>query len=650
MKGKLLVAALLASSVSMFSSCGGSSSVGNSNIGSTLQATAIEFSPVGIPETDQDHVSYKVTDKLTVTYSDGSKKDFPLIFEILLQSGDQYGSYKWGQFLDIDGQPMSNIAYTKGEISWNPDANSVIKTSDGKYFIITHFEEPPGMLYASEIDPNTLKVKSITPIDFKSVGGTIINCAGSTTPWNTHLGGEEDYDINSIYSVSAGGKNPAYVNCEKDSNGYFTGNDSKGKFNYFCGYVGGVQRYLKDLNIDPNNGYLGDKFNLYNYGYNVEVAYINGKWEVAKHYVTGKYTPEMALVMPDKKTLYMSDDGDYKGLYKLVLDQPQTGFNKNWCGTLYAAKVKQLSNQNGGTFDVSWIELGKGCDNDIKAIIDKKPILTDIFDVENPSSCPTDQGFKLITEDKINQCLRLKTGQNRSSKFTNDDEVKRAAAFLETRKYAAYLGASVEFRKGEGLAYDPDNKVVYYAITEIGGSMADTVGDIQLPKNTCGAVYRLVLDNNYNATKMEAVVVGKEIKKDTNDPDYQKYGQKWACHPDYIANPDNIKYIGYNTLLIGEDSSNHINNFVWALNVKTGKLTRIAWAPTGAEVTGVFSHGQIGNNHIMTLNFQHPFVDTFKNADGNPVNSTYNDQNKDKRKGILGIIKRIPAGLFKITH
>lgn len=650
MKGKLLVAALLASSVSMFSSCGGSSSVGNSNIGSTLQATAIEFSPVGIPETDQDHVSYKVTDKLTVTYSDGSKKDFPLIFEILLQSGDQYGSYKWGQFLDIDGQPMSNIAYTKGEISWNPDANSVIKTSDGKYFIITHFEEPPGMLYASEIDPNTLKVKSITPIDFKSVGGTIINCAGSTTPWNTHLGGEEDYDLNSIYSVSAGGKNPAYVNCEKDSNGYFTGNDSKGKFNYFCGYVGGVQRYLKDLNIDPNNGYLGDKFNLYNYGYNVEVAYINGKWEVAKHYVTGKYTPEMALVMPDKKTLYMSDDGDYKGLYKLVLDQPQTGFNKNWCGTLYAAKVKQLSNQNGGTFDVSWIELGKGCDNDIKAIIDKKSILTDIFDVENPSSCPTDQGFKLITEDKINQCLRLKTGQNRSSKFTNDDEVKRAAAFLETRKYAAYLGASVEFRKGEGLAYDPDNKVVYYAITEIGGSMADTVGDIQLPKNTCGAVYRLVLDNNYNATKMEAVVVGKEIKKDTNDPDYQKYGQKWACHPDYIANPDNIKYIGYNTLLIGEDSSNHINNFVWALNVKTGKLTRIAWAPTGAEVTGVFSHGQIGNNHIMTLNFQHPFVDTFKNADGNPVNSTYNDQNKDKRKGILGIIKRIPAGLFKITH
>ncbi|WP_340690584.1 PhoX family protein [Hydrogenobacter thermophilus] len=646
MKRMILLSAVLV--IGAVSACSGGG--GGGDVGSSAQPTAIDFAPLGIPNTDKEHVSYKVTDKLIVTYSDGSKKEYPLSYEVLLQSGDQIGNYKWGQLLDVNGQPMSNIAYTAGEISWNPDANSLIKTSDSKYFIITHFEEPPGMLYASELDPNTLKVKSITPIDFSSVGGTIINCAGSLTPWNTHLGGEEDYDLNSIYSVSAGGKNPAYVQCVKDSNGYFTGNDSNGKYNYFCGYVGGVQRYLKDLNIDPNNGYLGDRFNLYNYGYIVEVAYVNGKWEVAKHYITGKYTPEMAVVMPDRKTLYMTDDGDYKGLYKLVLNQPQNGFNKNWCGTLYAAKVKQLSDQNGGTFDVSWIQLGTACDSEVKAIIDKKPLLTDIFDVEDPSACPTDQGFKLITEDRINECLRLKVGQYRSSKFASDDEVKKAAAFLETRKYAAYLGASVEFRKGEGLAYDPDNNALYYAITEIGGSMADGKGDINLPKNMCGAVYRLVLDQNYNAYRMEGIVIGKEIKKDPNDPDYQKYGQKWACHPDYIANPDNLKYIGYNTLLIGEDTSLHINNFVWAYNVKTGRLTRIAWVPTGAEVTGVFAHGQVGNNYIMTLNIQHPFVDTFKNADGNPVNSTYNDQNKDKKKGILGIIKGIPAGLLKLTH
>ncbi|MDO3651455.1 alkaline phosphatase PhoX, partial [Nocardia mangyaensis] len=169
--------------------------------------------------------------------------------------------------------------------------------------------------------------------------------------------------------------------------------------------------------IDENNGYIGQKFNLYNYGYSIEVGYENGKWKVAKHYITGKYTPEMAVVMPDKKTIYMSDDGSYKGFYKLVLDNPLNGFNDNWCGTLYAIKVKQLSGDNGGVFDVSWIELGKACDKDIKTIIDKKPLLTDIFDVENPNSCPAD--YKKITEDKITECLRLRVGSNRSSKFSS---------------------------------------------------------------------------------------------------------------------------------------------------------------------------------------------------------------------------------------
>uniref|UniRef100_UPI00261BA262 alkaline phosphatase PhoX n=1 Tax=Sulfurihydrogenibium sp. TaxID=2053621 RepID=UPI00261BA262 len=538
--------------------------------------------------------------------------------------------------------------YSTGEISWNPDANSIIKTNDGKYFVLTHFEEPPGMIYAAEIDPNTLKAKSITPIDFSSVGGTIINCAGSLTPWNTHLGGEEDYSLNSIYSVSANGKNPSFVKCEKGTDGYFTGNDNNGKPNSFCQYVGSVQRYLKDTNINENNGYLGQKFNLYNYGYNVEVGYVNGQWKVAKHYVTGKYTPELAVVMPDKKTLYMSDDGSDKGLYKLVLDNPQNSFNDNWCGTLYAAKVKQLSADNGGTFDVSWIELGKGCDKDIKTIIDKKPLLTDIFDLENPTSCPAD--YKLIKEDGIQECLRLKTGSNRSSKFATDDEVKKAAAFLETRKYAAYLGASIEFRKGEGLAYDPDNNVLYFAITEIEKGMADTSGDIQLPENSCGAVYQLVLDSNYNATKMQAILVGKPINKNSNDPDYQKYGSKWSCHPDYIANPDNLKYIGLNTLLIGEDTSKHINNMVWAYNVKDKKLTRVMWVPTGTEVAGVFAHDQIGDKYIMTLNIQHPFVDKSYNADGVVSNQTYLDQNKDKRKGVLGFILGIPKDLLKLTH
>ena len=33
------------------------------------------------------------------------------------------------------------------------------------------------------------------PINFSSVGGLWIPCFGSQTPWNTHLGSEEDYDL-----------------------------------------------------------------------------------------------------------------------------------------------------------------------------------------------------------------------------------------------------------------------------------------------------------------------------------------------------------------------------------------------------------------------------------------------------------------------
>ena len=40
------------------------------------------------------------------------------------------------------------------------------------------------------------------------------------------------------------------------------------------------------------------------------------------------------------------------------------------------------------------------------------------------------------------------------------------------------------------------------------------------------------------------------------------------------------------TLFIGEDSGNHVNNFLWAYQVDTGKLSRILSTPSGAESTG----------------------------------------------------------------
>ena len=60
------------------------------------------------------------------------------------------------------------------------------------------------------------------------------------------------------------------------------------------------------------------------------------------------------------------------------------------------------------------------------------------------------------------------------------------------------------------------------------------------------------------------------------------------ANPDKISNPDNLKYSEkLRTLFIGEDSSTHVNNFIWAYNVDTKKLSRIMSMPAGAEATGL---------------------------------------------------------------
>ena len=49
-----------------------------------------------------------------------------------------------------------------------------------------------------------------------------------------------------------------------------------------------------------------------------------------------------------------------------------------------------------------------------------------------------------------------------------------------------------------------------------------------------------------------------------------------TANPDKIASPDNLKFSEtLRTLFIGEDSGNHVNNFLWAYNVDTKELTRL---------------------------------------------------------------------------
>jgi secreted PhoX family phosphatase len=79
------------------------------------------------------------------------------------------------------------------------------------------------------------------------------------------------------------------------------------------------------------------------------------------------------------------------------------------------------------------------------------------------------------------------------------------------------------------------------------------------------------------------------------------------ANPDLISNPDNLKFSEkLRTLFIGEDSSTHVNNFVWAYNVDTKQLSRLMSMPAGAEATGLGVVDNLNGWTYLTTNFQHP--------------------------------------------
>jgi secreted PhoX family phosphatase len=78
------------------------------------------------------------------------------------------------------------------------------------------------------------------------------------------------------------------------------------------------------------------------------------------------------------------------------------------------------------------------------------------------------------------------------------------------------------------------------------------------------------------------------------------------ANPDRIANPDNLKFSEkMRTLFIGEDSSMHVNNMLWAYNVDTKTLTRLATMPAGAESTGLHVVDNLNGWTYIMSNFQH---------------------------------------------
>jgi uncharacterized protein len=582
---------------------------------------SVEFTNTPAPNTEQEMAQAYTRSSALVTYSDGRKKLFPLSYQTLFRSGDKIGSGEAGLVVDRNGHPVMHTAadeqgrFAAGPFhAYAPDGTSLIRNRVGnveRLFLVTNYEyhteaplasgtgsmelyaQLPASMSLAQLSQNkktgVLKADTLRNIDMGSVGGLWIPCAASRTPWNTHLGGEE-YEPNAKQFAD----------------------EPLEAMNLFLGTPG---KRVAEGGANP-----------YRYGHLTEVAVdAGGATRVHKRLAMGRLAAELADVMPDQRTAYMGDDGRDTVMFMFVADTPADLS----AGTLYAAKWEQTSAEDGGSAKLIWVRLGHADEREIEALLVRGVRYSDIFmeasaaEVKANPDQYKDYKPVYVYEGQAGKRVPGSGAKQEVAYLKVRDDMETAAAFLETRRYAAMLGATSEFTKMEGVTHNADDRRLYLAMSYIEGGMVDGQNeerpqdDIKLkgdPKDlACGGVYQAYLiggqeDSRGRAIGSDWVAANlKPLLLGAKKPFGQRHGKYDKCDTDRIANPDNIKYAPeLRTLFIGEDSGNHLNNFLWAYNLDSGNPVRILSAPAGGEHTGLQYVPDLNGFGYVMGNIQHP--------------------------------------------
>jgi secreted PhoX family phosphatase len=529
---------------------------------------SLTFEPIAFPMSVAEKSGFTASASVTI---DG--KSYAIAYNNLLKPGDELGGVVFGQLVDINGKPMVDKDGAPN-ICDKPDFMSLIQAS-GKIFMINQFECRPAAMYLTELSQDAatgaLTPVSTRPIDFSGVNGAARHCAGMVTPWNTHLSSEED--VRDARKLKADGTL-----------------DKRYKQ---------IATYLAGKAASP-----------YMWGWVPEVSILNGAGDtrVVKHFSMGRLSTEIAYVLPDERSVFLSEDNTNSPLVMFVADKARDLS----AGTLYAAKWTQMGG-DGGSGELEWINLGHATNDEIGKLVAAPTTFDQLFDAAKPAedgSCPA--GFKSINAEFKHECLALRPG------------METAASRLETGRYAAYLGATTEFRKLEGATFDPDTNRLYLSVSRIGRGLLDGdkkydkggQNDVRMAKNPCGAVYALdaasgrndsaggTIASDYAFDKMYSLVSGKPRTYD--DPALARN----KCDIDRIADPDNLTYLpGSGVLIVAEDTSNHEIDMIWAYDVAKGGLTRIQSTPYGSETTATYWFPNINGWGYLTSIVQDPFGD-----------------------------------------
>ena len=567
----------------LLSACGGGDTAAPA-----AQLMSVSFSGMAAPSLANapQMATTSVASTMQALYSDGKTVPYNLAYQTFFVTGAQVsngngGTILAGGYYDINNKPIvdKTDANARQFFSDCPDGTSLLKLAaptvagvkGNTVFAVVQFEYTtrnvkgdsmygmlPSPIAVLTLDQDkatgALSLVKYHNVDTSPANGLWITCGASRSPWNTHLSSEEYEPDATVID-----KNTQFANFSTNLYGDAT------------------------------------KANPYHYGHLPEIT-VNpdGTGSVKKHYCLGRISHELIQVMPDQRTALMGDDATNGGLFMFVADKEQDLSS----GTLYVAKWTQKTADNGGSATLTWIKLGSATSAEIKGLADKLKA-ADIVDAKTAD--PSDASYTKIPFSGKTNWVKFQPG------------MEKAAAFLETHRYAAFKGGSLGFTKMEGTTVNAKDKIAYTAMSYIQAAMTNGSGGIAIKGPNAGIVYALNLKGGQTDTSGGAInsewvpvdmaAVPALVGEDLATPD--ALGN--LANPDKIANPDNIKFSEkLRTLFIGEDSGLHVNNFLWAYNVDTKTLSRVLSTPSGAESTGLHAVDDINGFAYIMSNFQHP--------------------------------------------
>ena len=599
------------------------------------KVTQVAFNGMPNPASDADRAGVFTHATIDITYESGHvARALPLNYKTIYRTGDvlkdpQGNDILAGGFFQLDGiTPIIDNSGATAEQFYsdcvdgtsllalpNPDVSGI---NGHAVFAVTQFEYKtsnnrgdsqygclPATIAVVTLDQSKttgeLTVKQYFNVPTEAIHGLWIPCAGSLSPWSTHLSSEEYEPDAWLVKLRRAASGAALSTTELPT--------------YTVDQLKTVNGSLEYFEAFSTNAFGARTLaNPYHYGHVPEVLVRpDGTASVIKHYNMGRISRELVQVMPDNRTVLMGDDYTNGGLFMFVADVAKVLSS----GTLYAAKVTQTApaqDAEGGSFTIEWIRLGHASSLEIEQLANNKPV-DQIIDVRYTD--PADANYKPVVLDGLPvQWVKVLDAQ--------------AAAFLETHRYANCVGASMEFTKFEGVTVNVRDKVAYIAMSRLEKSMSDAAAptvstDVDVKKVSAGAIYALTLSENQtergsvtpinsqwvptamSVPSVTAPYVGKLMGEDkTIDTDGN------TAVVDKIANPDNVKFSeAMRTLFIGEDSGQHLNNFVWAYNVDTHVLSRVLSVPAGAECTGLQAVDNLHGFAYVMSGFQHAADWTF---------------------------------------